>query len=69
MVLTPLDAALFYRLWLPLLDYVNNEYKVNPGIGQLNGAQSIDPMEVKAIADYVWSHSNCGLRMESYGSH
>ncbi len=57
MVLTPPDAALFYRLWLPLLDYVNNEYKVNPGIGQLNGAQSIDPMEVKAIADYVWSHT------------
>lgn len=57
MVLTPLDAALFYRLWLPLLDYVNNEYKVNPGIGQLTGAQSIDPMEVKAITDYVWSHT------------
>lgn len=57
MLLKPEDAALFYRLWLPLLDYVNNEYKVNPEIGPLNGAESIDPMEVKEITDYVWSHT------------
>jgi len=57
MVLTPMDAALFYRLWLPMLDYVNDEYKVNPGIGQLSDSESIDPMEVKEITDYVWSHT------------
>ncbi len=56
MVLTPMDAALFYRLWLPMLDYVNNEYKVNPGIGRLSDAESIDPAEVMVIAEYVWSH-------------
>lgn len=27
MVLNPIDAALFYRLWLPMLDYVNSEYE------------------------------------------
>lgn len=53
MVLNPEDASLFYRLWLPMLDYVNNEYKVNPGIGQLSNAESIDPVEVQLIAEYV----------------
>lgn len=57
MVLTPMDAALFYRLWLPMLDYVNNEYKVNPGIGQLSDAKSIDPADVMMIAEYVWTHT------------
>lgn len=57
MVLTPMDAALFYRLWLPMLDYVNSEYKVNPEIGQLSDAESIDPAEVMGIAEYVWTHT------------
>lgn len=56
MVLPTEDAALFYRLWLPLLDYVNQKYNVNPEIGQLSDAHSIDPAEVMVIAKYVWSH-------------
>jgi len=40
------DAALFYRLWLPLLDYVNQKYNVNPEIGQLSDADSIAPADV-----------------------
>ena len=54
MVLSTDDAALFYRLWLPLLDYVNLKYNVNPEIGQLSDAESIDPEEVIVIAKYVW---------------
>ena len=49
------DGQLFYRLWFPLLDYVNDKYKVNRKIGLLTGAPSLDPEEVKKIADKLWS--------------
>ena len=57
MVLPTEDAALFYRLWLPLLDYVNQKYNMNPELGQLCDADSMDPAEVMVIAKYVWSHT------------
>ena len=56
MVLSTEDAALFYRLWLPLLDYVNQKYNVNPELGELSETDSIDPEEVIVIAKYVWSN-------------
>ena len=64
-----MDAALFYRLWLPMLDYVNSEYRINPGIGQLNGAESIDPMEVQLIAEYVWTHTAVIDEYLAYAEH
>ena len=57
MVLPTEDAVLFFRLWFPLLDYVNQKYNVNPEIGKLSGANSIDPAEVMVIAKYMWSHT------------
>ena len=29
MILSDKDGQLFYKLWLPLLDYVNEKFKVN----------------------------------------
>ena len=57
MILERKDTDLFYRLWLPMLDYANSEYRINPGIGRLSDAESIDPMEVQLIAEYIWTHT------------
>ncbi len=29
------DAKLFYDLWIPLLDHVNQTYNVNPKLGKM----------------------------------
>jgi hypothetical protein len=29
MTLSQEDGQLYYRLWMPLLDYVNGEYRIN----------------------------------------
>ncbi len=49
---------LFYELWFPLLDYVNQKYKVNSKLKKMTGAKNLDPGEVKKIADYLWEHTS-----------
>ena len=56
MTLDKNDAELFYELWFPLLDYVNKKYKVNTNLKNINGAEKLDPGEVKIVADHVWEH-------------
>jgi len=51
------DGKLFYKLWFPLLDYVNKRFKVNKKLKKMTGVPSLDPVEVKAVADYMWTHS------------
>ena len=53
--LSEADGKLFYELWFPLLDYVNQKYKVNRTIGKMTGAPALDPQEVKKVADKLWS--------------
>lgn len=55
MTLSEKDGQLFYKLWLPLLDYVNEKYAVNKKLKNMAGAKSLDPAEVKQIADKLWS--------------
>ena len=31
------DGKLYYKLWLPLLDYVNKKYKINCKIKDMSG--------------------------------
>ena len=57
MKLAPESGNLFYQLWLPLLDFVNETYQVNPGLGRLAEADSMDPAEVKAVADVLWDNT------------
>ena len=52
------DGKLFYELWLPLLDYVNQKYKVNKSLGKMAGAPLLDPAEVKKVADRLWATPN-----------
>ena len=51
------DAELFYRLWFPLLDFVNRKYHVCPEAETIDQAKGVDVCDAKAIADYLWSHT------------
>ena len=51
------DAELFYRLWFPLLDYVNRKYHVCPEAETIDQMQGGDACDAKTIADYLWSHT------------
>lgn len=57
MTLTKSEAEHFYQLWFPLLDYVNSNYRVCPEIETIDPGQGIDSDKAKAIANYLWSHS------------
>ena len=50
------DAALFYQLWIPLLDFVNRKYHVCPETETIDQRHGVDGRDAKAIADYLWSH-------------
>lgn len=56
MRLSEKDGKLFYELWLPLLDYVNEKCKVNKRLKNLTNAKSLNPKEVKEIANVLWEN-------------
>lgn len=56
MVLSEKDGQLFYELWLPLLDYANEKYKVNKKLKNMANSRMLDPAEVKKVADALWEH-------------
>ena len=51
------DTELFYKLWFPLLDYVNKKYHVCPEAETIDQELGVDACDAKAIADYLWSHT------------
>ena len=56
MRLEPSDAALFFQLWIPLLNFVNRKYQVRPEAGELDESRGVNVSVAKALADYLWSH-------------
>ena len=54
MTLSETDAKLFYELWFPLLDYVNEKRKINKKLGKIYGAVRVNPEKVKEIANSLW---------------
>ncbi|MGF7144126.1 hypothetical protein HNQ56_002557 [Anaerotaenia torta] len=54
MTLSREDGQLYYKLWLPLLDYVNKIYNINSKIKRMADEESLNPNEVKEIADKMW---------------
>lgn len=50
------DAALFFQLWFPLLDYVNRKYHIRPEIKKIDQQQGINLQDGKAIANYLWAN-------------
>lgn len=54
MKLKPDDAALFFRLFFPLLDYVNEKYKVEPGLGRIAAPGKVDLRKAFNVAQFLW---------------
>lgn len=57
MLLEQQDAELFYQLWIPLLNFVNQEYKICPQLRIFDRGQDFDTSAAKKIAGYLWSHT------------
>lgn len=55
MTLSQEDAQLFYKLWLPLLDYVNERCHVCRDLKDMAASQKLDSAEVKKVANKLWS--------------
>ncbi len=55
MTLSQEDGQLYYKLWLPLLDFVNRKYRINSRMKSMATAKGLDPAEVKEVADKLWS--------------
>lgn len=56
MTLSERDGQLFYELWLPLLDYVNEKRRVNKKVKDMANAESLNPQDVKEIANVLWEN-------------
>ena len=56
MTLSKEDGQLYYKLWLPLLDFVNRKYRVKHHFRmERKSVSTADTIEVdKSFADYVW---------------
>ena len=54
MILSKEDAALYYKLWLPLIEYVNHKNKIYGGTQIYTKSNYLDPQKVKKIADRLW---------------
>lgn len=53
MTLSETDAKVYYKLWFPLLEYVNKKRRINSLKG-LATSSSLDPAKVKEIAQSMW---------------
>lgn len=51
------DAELFYQLWFSLMQFANKKHHIRPKLGALALGQNIDVNDAKAVADYIWSHT------------
>lgn len=54
MTLSKEDGQLYYKLWMPLLDYVNKKYGVKKNLKKIAEAKSLNPADVKVVADRLW---------------
>lgn len=54
MKLSEEDGKLYYKLWLPLLDYVNKKYGIRKNVKEMENAASLNPEDVKAVANKMY---------------
>ena len=55
MILTAEQALRFYRLWIPLLDYVNQKYRINQSLYGMTSPEGLPIASIKKIRDKLWS--------------
>ena len=60
MTLSRKDGQLYYKLWLPMLDFVNRKYRINRKLKSIATAKELDPADVKKIANKLWSDAQSG---------
>ena len=56
MKLKPKDAELFYELFFPLLDYVNENFHVTTEKVRFTG-ESVDPQDAYEVANFLWKQT------------
>lgn len=57
MHLNETDSSRFYKIWLGILEYANQEYKTAPKLKAIRSAKSINPAELVPIRDVLWENS------------
>ena len=55
MTLSQEDGQLYYKLWLPLLDFINNKYRINRKLKSMATAKSLEPADAKEVANKLWA--------------
>ena len=54
MVLTNEEAKRFYKLWIPLLDFVNQKYKINRNLFGMTSPIGLPIIEIRKISEKLW---------------
>lgn len=55
MVIEKKQGDLFYKLWLPLLSYANNKYRIVNDFAADRPAKGISPEKAAKVADKIWN--------------
>jgi len=50
------DAALFYKLWLGLIGYVNERYQVAPDLGEPTSPAGVDVRKLYPVKEKLWEN-------------
>ena len=51
------DSSRFYKIWLSILEYTNQKYKVVPKLKVIRKSNSINPVELVPIRDILWENT------------
>ena len=54
--LEPNEAQLFYKLWIPFLDYVNQKYRMDLTLEEMGEALESDVQKVHAVLNFLKEH-------------
>mgnify|MGYP001412479345 CR=1 FL=1 len=58
MTLSEEDGKLYYALWLPLLDFVNEKYGIRKNLKNMVSAESLNPEDVRAVSDKLCENTS-----------
>lgn len=50
------DAALFYKLWLGLIGYVNGQYQIAPDLGDPTSPAGVDVRKLYPVKEKLWEN-------------
>lgn len=53
------DAAFFYKLWIPMLEFTNQKYHVIDSDIHFIYRVPMNPNDTMQVAQFLWEHINC----------